>query len=292
VSASFAILIPCLDEAGSIAAVLQDIRRTFAGDAMPSIIVVDDGSTDGTAEVAEQQGGMSVQVVRHDRPRGYGEAIKTGILNAKADVICLMDGDGQHAAGDVRRLFEKWRPGTLVVGRRSDPGVGSRRIARALLRRWSRAIGGVEVHDSNSGMMLFPRALAVRMLPFLPDGMAYSDSFKLLFSLLRMGVIEVPIHVGARQAGRSKNSINDGLRTVISTFVMVVLINPTRVFLPVGVGMLLVGTVWAIPFLLMNRGLTAVSVTLILGGIMCLFFGLIFRILSGITQSIIVGMDR
>jgi hypothetical protein len=105
-------------------------------------------------------------------------------------------------------------------------------------------------------------------------------------------VIEVPIHVGARQAGRSKNSINDGLRTVISTFVMVVLINPTRVFLPVGVGMLLVGTAWAIPFLLMNRGLTAVSVTLILGGIMCLFFGLIFRILSGITQSIIVGTER
>ena len=104
-SASFAILIPCLDEAGSIAAVLQDIRRTFAGDAMPSIIVVDDGSTDGTAQIAEGQEGIPVLVVRHNRPRGYGEAIKTGILNAKADVICLMDGDGQHAAGDVRRLI-------------------------------------------------------------------------------------------------------------------------------------------------------------------------------------------
>ena len=140
--------------------------------------------------------------------------------------------------------------------------------------------------------MLFPRALAVRMLPFLPDGMAYSDSFKLLFSLLRMDVREVPIQVGERQAGRSKNSINDGFRTVISTFVMVVLINPTRVFLPVGIGMLAAGTAWSIPFLLMNRGLTAVSVTLILGGVMCLFFGLIFRILAGISQSIIVGTDR
>jgi glycosyltransferase involved in cell wall biosynthesis len=291
-TASFAIIIPCLDEAGSIAAVLQDIRRTFAPGALPSVIVVDDGSTDGTADVAQRQAELSVHVVRHDRPRGYGEAIKTGILSAEEDAICLMDGDGQHAARDVQRLFEQWRPRTLVVGRRSDPGTGSRRLARLLLRRWSRAIGGMDVQDSNSGLMLFPRALAVRMLPFLPESMAYSDSFKLLFSLLRMDVIEVPIAVGARQAGRSKNSVNDGLKTVAATFVMVVLINPTRVFLPVGLWMMLLGTLWAIPFLLMNRGLTAVSVTLILGGIMSLFFGLIFRILSGITQSIIVGTDR
>ena len=291
-NASFAIVIPCLDEAGSIATVLQDIRQTFGPDALPSIIVVDDGSTDGTAEVARRQEGIPVQVVRHERPRGYGEAIKTGILNAKADAICLMDGDGQHTARDVRRLFEQWAPRALVVGRRSDPGTGSRRLARSLLRRWSRAVGGTDVQDSNSGLMLFPRALAVRMLPFLPEGMACSDSFKLLFSLLRMDVIEVPIKVGERRAGRSKNSVNAGFRTVASAFVMVVLINPTRVFLPVGIGMLFLGMAWAIPFLLMNRGLTAVSVTMILGGIMCLFFGLIFRILAGITQSIIVGPDR
>lgn len=289
---SFAIVIPCLDEAGSIAAVLQDIRRTFAGDAMPSVIVVDDGSTDGTGEIAAGADGISVQVVRHDRPRGYGEAIKSGILSSTADAICLMDGDGQHAARDVKRLFDAWRPRTLVVGRRTDPGTGSRRLARSLLRRWSQAIGGMNLHDSNSGLMLFPRSLAVRMLPFLPEGMAYSDSFKLLFSLLRMDVLEVPIDVGARQAGRSKNTMNDGFKTVMSTFVMVVLINPTRVFLPVGVWMIVLGSLWAIPFLLANRGLTAVSVTLILGGIMCLFFGLIFRILAGITQSIIVGADR
>ena len=289
---SFAIVIPCLDEAGSIAAVLHDIRQTFGAEALPTIVVVDDGSTDGTASIAQGQEGIPVQVVRHERPRGYGEAIKTGILNTTTDAICLMDGDGQHAACDVRRLYEQWRPRTLVVGRRSDPGTGGRRLARAVLRRWSRAVGGMEVQDSNSGLMLFPRTLAVRMLPFLPDGMAYSDSFKLLFSLLRMDVIEVPIQVGGRQAGRSKNSVNDGLKTIASTFVMVVLINPTRVFLPAGLWMLFFGTVWAIPFFLMSRGLSAVSVTMILGGIMCLFFGLIFRVLAGITQSIIVGPDR
>lgn len=289
---SFAIVIPCLNEAGSIGDVLQDIRRTFDPDAMPSVVVVDDGSSDGTGEIASRAEGVAVRVVRHDRPRGYGEAIKAGILNAKADAICLMDGDGQHAARDVKKLFEQWRPNTLVVGRRNDPGTGSRRLARTLLRRWSRAIGGMDVHDSNSGLMLFPRALAVRMLPFLPDGMAYSDSFKLLFSLLRMDVAEVGIDVEVRRAGQSKNSVNDGFRTIASTFVMVVLINPTRVFLPVGVWMIVLGSLWAVPFLLANRGLTAVSVTLILGGFMSLFFGLIFRILAGITQSIIVGPDR
>ncbi|MBI3568461.1 MAG: glycosyltransferase family 2 protein [Gemmatimonadetes bacterium] len=291
-NAESAIVIPCLDEAATIAGVLRDIERAFSPGPLPSIVVVDDGSTDGTGDVARRQEGIPVLVVRHDHPRGYGEAIKTGILNAHADMICLMDGDGQHAASDARRLLEQCRPRTLVVGRRNDPGAGSRRVARSLLRRWSRAIGGTDVQDSNSGMMAFPRALAVRMLPFLPEGMAYSDSFKLLFSLLRMAVTEVPIDVGARRAGRSKNRVMDGVRTVFSTLVMVVLINPTRVFLPVGIGMLGFGVAWGIPFLVMGRGLTAVSLTMILAGIMCLFFGLIFRILAGITQSIIVGPDR
>jgi hypothetical protein len=140
--------------------------------------------------------------------------------------------------------------------------------------------------------MVFERAIALRMLPFLPDSMSYSDSFKLLFHLLHMDVVEVPITVKERTAGRSKNSVSDGFKTLASAFTMVVLVNPLRIFVPAGLGALIFGVAWGIPFLVMGRGLTAVAVASILTGLLFLFFGLVFRILAGISQSIILGNER
>lgn len=286
------IVVPCHNEAESIGGVLSDIRGTFGDDDLPEVVVLDDGSTDGTREEAERSRFPSLRVVRNERARGYGEAIKTGIRAARGEMICLMDGDGQHTAGDAKRLFAASAQRSLVVGRRDDPGRGARRLARSLLRRWSRAVGGIEIHDSNSGLMVFERAIALRMLPFLPDSMSYSDSFKLLFHLLHMDVVEVPITVKERTAGRSKNSVSDGFKTLASAFTMVVLVNPLRIFVPAGLGALIFGVAWGIPFLVMGRGLTAVAVASILTGLLFLFFGLVFRILAGISQSIILGNER
>lgn len=284
------IVIPCRDEAASLAGVLDDVARAFAGAPPPEVVVVDDGSGDGTGDLAERHA-IHARVVRHRRSRGYGEAIKSGIAAATGATVCLMDGDGQHGAADARRLLESHRPRTLVVGARTDTGSGARRWARAFLRWWSRSIAGIDIRDTNSGMMAFDRRVAVRLLPFMPEGMAYSDSFKLLFHLLRMDVTEEPITVRERAGGRSKNAPVHGVRTMLSTLVMVVLINPTRVFLPLGVGALAVGAGWAIPFLVMGHGLTVFATAMILTGVLCLAFGLVFRVLSGITQSLIAGPD-
>ena len=287
---SWSIVIPCRDEAASLAGVLDDVARAFVGRPTPEVVVVDDGSRDATGDIAQGHA-IRPRVVRHSASRGYGEAIKSGIAAATGATVCLMDGDGQHAAADARRLFEAHRTHSLVVGARTDAGTGSRRWARAFLRWWSRRIAGIDIRDTNSGMMAFDRRVAVRLLPFLPGGMAYSDSFKLLFHLLRMDVVEVPITVAERVGGRSKNAPVHGLRTMISTLVMVILINPTRVFLPTGVGALAIGIAWAIPFLAMGRGLTVFATAMILAGILCLAFGLVLRVLSGITQSLIAGSD-
>lgn len=283
------IVIPCKDEAEAIGATIADIHQVFS-DELPEIIVVDDGSRDGTGDIAGKLPG--VLVVRNERSRGYGEAIKTGIRKAKGDFVCNMDGDGQHRAQDVRRLYENAALNRLVVGRRSDPGQGARRAARTLLRWWSQSIGGIEIHDSNSGLMAFPRTMVIRMLPFLPEGMAYSDSFKLLFHLLGLDVTEVVIEVRERQGGRSKNTATAGIRTLVSTLIMVVLINPTRIFIPVAFGMFCVGTLWAIPFLLMNRGLTVVSLTLLLGSVIFLLFGVLFKVLACISRSLILHLEK
>lgn len=284
------VVIPCHNEAEALPGVLDDLARAFGPGAV-DIVVVDDGSTDATAAVARAHA-SNPRIVRHAAARGYGEAIKSGVTAAGGDVVCIIDGDGQHAASDAKRLLEAHLPRTLVVGRRDHPGVGSRRAARSLLRWWSRTVGGVDIHDVNSGMMAFDRALATRMLPFLPEGMAYSDSFKLLYHLLGLALVEVEISVRPRAGGTSKNTAYHGLRTVLSAVVMVVLINPTRVFLPIGLGLVVAGVGWAIPFLAMGRGLTAAAVAMILGGMLCLFFGLVFRVLAGITQSIILGAMR
>jgi glycosyltransferase involved in cell wall biosynthesis len=96
------VIIPAFNEADSIAQVVADITNVL--DAEPlgyEVLVVDDGSTDGTADLAEEAGAT---VLRRPYNNGNGAAVKNGIRHADGDIIILMDGDGQHKAEDIPRL--------------------------------------------------------------------------------------------------------------------------------------------------------------------------------------------
>lgn len=106
------VVLPCLDEAAALPAVLRSVAETFGSPAL----VVDNGSTDGSPEIAEEHG---ARVVR-ESARGYGAAVHTGLLHATAEIVCVLDADGSVAPARLPALVEPVREGTsdLVVGRR------------------------------------------------------------------------------------------------------------------------------------------------------------------------------
>ena len=110
------IIIPAFEEAMTVGCVVEAVRGIDDLDA--EIIVVDDASSDATAQTARDAG--ADRVISHHRNRGYGASIKTGVKAATRDIIVTMDADGQHAAKDIPKLLGELKPGTdMVIGDRS-----------------------------------------------------------------------------------------------------------------------------------------------------------------------------
>ncbi len=149
-----AVVIPCLNEARAIAQVVQSVRRF-----VPTVLVMDDGSRDGTGAVAKKAG---AEVIRQAAPQGKGSALQAGWKHARErgfDWALTLDGDGQHAADDVPGFFEAAeRTGAkLVVGNRMDDSRGMPWV-RKLVNRWMSkrisALAGISVPDSQCGFRL------------------------------------------------------------------------------------------------------------------------------------------
>ncbi len=152
-----AVVIPVYNHAGKVAGVIAEARK------LPwPLIVVDDGSTDGTYDRIKDI--PSITVIRHDRNRGKGAAILTGFAVAapRADWAVTMDADGQHHPEDAWNLIRAVPPGAraIVVGRREGMDhrhvPWSSRFGRKFSNFWVRASGGPDIEDTQSGFRLYP----------------------------------------------------------------------------------------------------------------------------------------
>jgi glycosyltransferase involved in cell wall biosynthesis len=153
-SLNCAAVIPCFDEAATIAGLVGRLRIT-----LPTVVVVDDGSSDGTAAAAAAAGG---QVLRHERNRGKGAALRTGCHRAWEEGFrwaLLLDGDGQHAPADVPAFFDAAESSgaTLLVGNRMGQATAMPWLRRAVNRWMSQQLSrraGLRLPDSQCGFRL------------------------------------------------------------------------------------------------------------------------------------------
>jgi glycosyltransferase involved in cell wall biosynthesis len=188
-----AILIPALNEERSIRQVVEAALRI-----RPDVIVVDDGSSDGTRQCLD---GLPVTVIHHPRPLGKGESLRDGFREALRlgfDGVVTMDGDGQHDAGDIPRLLAAARayPQCLVIGARirtRENQPAARRRANAVAD-WGISWGcGTPVADTQSGQRYYPRR-ALEKVDLPAQGFVFEAA--ILIACVRdlgMGVVSIPI---------------------------------------------------------------------------------------------------
>ena len=204
------------------------------------IIVVDDGSSDGSAAAAMAAG---ANVVRHPYNIGNGAAVKSGMRAAKGKVIVLMDGDGQHKPEDIPRLLAGVEIFHMVVGARAK---GSklrihRNLANVLYNLLASYVTRFKVEDLTSGFRVMRRRDALRFIDLLPNTFSYPTTLTLAFLRSGLTVKYVPIQTLYR-AGQSKISlVTDGILFLLIITKIATLFAPFRVFLPVSVFFLLVG---------------------------------------------------
>lgn len=203
------VVIPCHNEREGIRAVLRQMPPL-----VDEVVVVDNASTDGTAEVARELGARVV----HEGRKGYGRAYKTGFASAEGDVIVTMDGDGTYPPESIPLLLHvlaEERIDFMTASRwRSRSGKNKsaiRLLGNAILSGATMALFFRYLWDSQSGMWVFRRDKLPLFQP-RSDTMALSEEIKILaFTAPHLRCLEMPIYYGERIGESKLNIWRDGL---------------------------------------------------------------------------------
>lgn len=269
---NLSVVLPAKNESGAIGQTIAQIQKLqFAHE----IIVINDGSTDNTAQVAEEAG---AKVITHPYSKGNGAAIKTGARTAIGDVIIFMDADGQHDPQDIPKLLEKINQGyDLVVGARqkgSQASVG-RGIANTLYNNLATYMTEQKVEDLTSGFRAVRADKFREFLYLLPNGFSYPTTSTMAFFRAGYSVTYVPIHAAKRIGKSHIQPLKDGVRFFLIIFKIATLFSPLKMFLPIAVILFLMGTGWYGYTLYEFHRFTNMSALLYTGSIMIFLMGLI-----------------
>ena len=266
------VVLPAKNEAGAIQQTVKAIKQLNRVD---EIIVVNDGSTDDTAQIAEQAG---AKVISHPYSKGNGAAIKTGARNATGDIIIFMDADGQHDANDIFKLIERIEEGyDLVVGARqkgSQASIG-RGIANKLYNNLATYMSDHHVEDLTSGFRAVRAEKFREFIYLLPNGFSYPTTSTMAFFRAGYSVSYVPIHAAKRIGKSHIHPVKDSIRFFLIIFKIATLYSPLKMFLPFSVFLFIFGTGWYGYTLYEYQRFTNMSALLYTGSIMIFLMGLI-----------------
>jgi len=236
------VIIPVYNEADVIGAVVRDIRGRSPE---YEVLVVDDGSSDGSGPLAREAG---ARVISHAYNRGNGAAIKSGIRAASGRVLVLMDGDGQHDPAGIPHLLAHIDQYDMVVGARNFARHGPfhRCVANRIYCALATYLVDHKVEDLTSGFRAIRRRLALGFAYLLPNTFSYPSTLTLTLFKAGYGVKYVPIDI-RRRVGKSKIRIfKDGPRFLAILLKIATLFSPMKVFFPLGMTFLAPGLAYTV----------------------------------------------
>jgi glycosyltransferase involved in cell wall biosynthesis len=227
---TLSIVLPAKNEANSLITLIPQLRLIAPS---AEILVINDGSTDDTAKVANEAG---AKVITHPYSQGNGAAIKTGARNATGDIIIFMDADGQHDPEDIPALLNKLDEGyDMVVGARSASTQASqfRRFANSFYNRLATFMTGYQIEDLTCGFRAVRAVKFRKFIYLLPNGFSYPTTSTMAFFRSGFPVAYIPIHAGKREGKSHINLMKDGIRFFIIILKIGALFSPMRLFLPI-----------------------------------------------------------
>jgi len=237
------LIIPAFNEESAVRQVALAARELLEQRGYRAeIIVIDDGSTDGTAQAAQSAG---ARVLQHRGNRGYGAALKTGITAATYDVIAIIDSDGTYSPKYLPAMLEELERADMVVGARVGKEVHIpfvRLPAKWVLRRLADYVSGSRIPDLNSGLRVFRRDMAAQYFPILPNQFSFTTTITLAMLCDNYSVSYIPIDYHKRK-GKSKIVPWDAGGFAILILRMAMLFRPLRVFIPIATACLTYGSI-------------------------------------------------
>ena len=270
------VIVPAFNEAAAIGGL---VRRLRAAAVWHEVLVIDDGSSDGTHAEAEAAG---ARVIRHPYNKGNGAAVKTGIRQATGEFILIVDGDGQHQPDDAARLVSKLDQYELVIGARAPSTQATlvRRLGNATLNALASYLTQRKIPDLTSGFRAARRDCLLEFLHLLPNGFSTPTTTTLAFLKAGYSVTFEPIEAASRQGSSKIRLASDGIGFFLILLKVITVFSPLRIFAPVSAAAFLLGAGYAAWTIVTKSHVTNSSVLLILLSVVIMLVGLVSEQIS------------
>ena len=274
------VILPCYNEEDCILRTIDEVDATLKKAGIPfEIVVVDDGSTDRTADLAAQR---QVRIVKHRVNKGVGAARKTGIAEARGEIVVTTDVDGTYPNDQIPRLYrhlvdEKM---DMVVGARTGKNVAfewpHRWIPKFLIRLLASYLCQRYIPDLNSGLRVIRKSVALRFFYLLPDSHSWESTITMAFLCNRQLVDFLPIDYFRRKGGKSSFAPVADTYNYISLVVRTVMyFAPLRMFIPLSLIVMLGGGIKIVYDWNVYGWIGSLDVIIFMAGILLIFVGLL-----------------
>ena len=245
-SIDISIIIPTFNEESSITQVISDVHKAMElTNYAYEIVVVDDCSTDNT--LIKMQDRRDIRLIKHKSNQGSGAARRTGIREAKGEIVVMIDADGTYPAKEIPQLLKHFPEHDQVNGARKEES-GDLKLFRSFAKWFIKSLACFltkeEIPDLNTGLKAFKRSIALKYLWALPDGFSCVSTLTLSFLCNGYSVKYIPIDYYPRNNSKSKfHPIKDTYSYMITVIRMVSYFQPLKVFLPLSLFLFVFGVV-------------------------------------------------
>ena len=273
---SVTIVLPAFNEAESIGPVVAELR---AAANWHEVLVVDDGSTDGTGKAAQDAG---ARVIRHPYNKGNGASVKTAIRAADSEWIAIVDADGQHRPEDAARLVARLGDYDLAIGAR-DPrtqATAGRRAGNAVLNWLASYLTERPIPDLTSGFRAARREHLLEFIHLLPNGFSTPTTTTLAFLKAGYNVTFEPIAARARVGTSKIRLASDGAKFLLILLKVITIFSPLRIFAPLSALAFVVGSAYGAWNFIYHARIPNGAVLLLMFSIMILLVGLVSEQIS------------
>ena len=275
------VIIPAYNEEENIANVIKGIRETLGNGCR--ITIVDDASEDRTLEIARANG---AQVIRHPYRMGNGAAIKTGLRQAQAELLVLMDADNQHLPQDIPLLLTHIDKFDMVIGARDFSKFSLRNLANRFYNGFASYVSLFKIQDLSFGFRAARRKEAIKFIYLLPNTFSSPSTLTLAFLKTGRAIIYTPVSSLPRPHGKSKiNLLNDGVRFFLIITRIATFFSPLRVFLPISILFFLTGFLYYLYTFFAFHRFTNMSALLFTTSLIIFILGLISEQISQLRMD-------
>jgi glycosyltransferase involved in cell wall biosynthesis len=275
---SVTIVLPAFNEGDSIGGIVTALKASAP---WHEVLVVDDGSTDGTGKAAQEAG---ARVVRHPYNKGNGAAVKTAIRSAASEWIAVVDADGQHRAEDARRICARLGEFDLVIGAR-DPrtqATAGRRAGNAVLNALASYLTERPIPDLTSGLRAARREHLLEFIHLLPNGFSTPTTTTLAFIKAGYNVAFEPIGALPRVGTSKIRLASDGAKFLLILLKVVTIFSPLRIFAPLSAFTFVVGAAYGAWNFIYHARIPNGAVLLLMFSVLVLLVGLISEQISSL----------